>query len=39
MSVIIQTKLNNLISGVRILWNTLINGFTRKRGGGGYLDN
>jgi len=27
---IIQTKINNFISGVRILWNTLINDFSQK---------
>ena len=32
MSLIIQTKLNNFISGVQILWNTLNNDFSRKRG-------
>ena len=32
MSLIIRTKLNNFNSGVRILWNTIINGFSRKRG-------
>ena len=29
----LNKKLNNFISGVRILWNTLINNFSRKRGG------
>ena len=40
MSLIIRTKLNNFISGVRILWDTLINNFSWKEcvcvcGGGG----
>ena len=30
MSLVIRTK---LISGVRILWNTLINDFSQKEGG------
>ena len=34
VSVIIRTKLN-VISGVRLLWNTSINDFSRKGGGGG----
>ena len=29
----LNKKLNNFISGVRILWNTLINNVSRKRGG------
>ena len=33
MSVIIRTKLNNVISGVRIVWNTLINDLSWKGGG------
>ena len=33
MSLIIRTKLNNFNSGVRILWNTLINNFSQKGGG------
>ena len=30
MSLIIRTNLNNFIFGIRILWNTLINDFSRK---------
>ena len=41
MTLIIRTKLNNFISGVRILWNTLINDFSPEKGGvriiSGYL--
>ena len=34
MSLIIRTKLNyHLLSGIQILWNTLISDFSRKRGG------
>ena len=32
MSLIIRTKLNNFISGIRILRNTLINNFLQKSG-------
>ena len=35
MIVIIQTKLNNFIFGIQILWNTLISDFSQKGGGGG----
>ena len=34
MTLIIQTKLTNFISGVRILQNTIINNFSWKGGGG-----
>ena len=27
-----SNKINNFISGIRILWNTLINNFSQKRG-------
>ena len=33
ISLIIQTKLNNFIFGIQILWNTLISDFSRKGGG------
>ena len=35
ITLIIRTKLNNFNSGVRILWNTILNGFPGKGGGGG----
>ena len=34
ISLIIQTKLNNFIFGVQILWNTLISDFSQNGGGG-----